>query len=130
MEQKKNGLIKKIEHWQWISWGLRIYDFIAIVAAFFLGLWLRFDCRFSMIPDHYLQSYYHFAWIAAIFTIVVFWRLKLYNSLWRFASYTELVRMSIATIISFVFHSIGITRFMERMPLSYYVFGIVWYFSS
>ena len=125
MEQKKNGLIKKIEHWQWISWGLRIYDFMAIVAAFFLGLWLRFDCRFSMIPDHYLQSYYHFAWIAAIFTIVVFWRLKLYNSLWRFASYTELIRMGMATFISFVFHCVGITIFIERMPLSYYVFGIV-----
>ena len=57
MEHKKTGLYKKIEHWRMISLGLGIYDFLAVEAAFFLGLWLRFDCRFSMIPDHYLESY-------------------------------------------------------------------------
>ena len=125
----KGRSIKKIEHWRVISLGLQIYDFMAVVAAYFLGLWLRFDCRFSMIPDHYLKSYYMFAWIAAVFTIIVFWRLKLYNSLWRFASYTEMIRMALATVISFLFHTVGITLFMERMPLSYYVFGIVLQFA-
>ena len=129
MGMNKGRSRKKIEHWRVISLGLQIYDFMAVVAAYFLGLWLRFDCRFSMIPDHYLKSYYMFAWIAAVFTIIVFWRLKLYNSLWRFASYTEMIRMALATIISFLFHTVGITLLMERMPLSYYVFGIVLQFA-
>lgn len=51
--------------------------------------------------------------------------MRLYNSIWRFASYSELLRTIVATGITFVFHCIGITVLFGRMPLSYYVFGIM-----
>lgn len=38
----------QIEHWQIISVSLMAYDFIAVCAAYFLALWLRFhSCKFG-----------------------------------------------------------------------------------
>ena len=38
-----------LEHWQVVNIGLIVYDMLAVSAAYFLALWLRFDCRFSSI---------------------------------------------------------------------------------
>lgn len=37
--------------------------------------------------------YYHTILIYAVFCIIVFWCFRLYKSIWRFASYSELLRM-------------------------------------
>jgi len=116
---------KRIEHWQVVSMALAGYDAIAIMLAFFLALWFRFDCRYSMIPKEYLGSYVKFIGIYVVFSLFVFWRLHLYNSIWRFASYSELIRMVFATGISFVFHCAGMRIFFGKMPISYYFFGIL-----
>ena len=68
------------------------------------------------------------AWAAflpfyVLFSLAVFWHLKLYKSIWRFASYSELLRVSLAMVICSVFHLIGITLFFRRMPISYYFIG-------
>lgn len=47
---------KKVEHWQVVSLALAGYDAVSIVIAFFLALWFRFDCRYSMIPKEFLGS--------------------------------------------------------------------------
>lgn len=80
---------KKVEHWQVVSLALAGYDAVSIVIAFFLALWFRFDCRYSMIPKEFLGAYLKFIGIYVIFSLFVFWRLRLYNSIWRFASYSE-----------------------------------------
>ncbi len=116
---------KRIEHWQVVSMALAGYDAIAIILAFFLTLWFRFDCRYSLIPKEYLGSYVKFIGIYVIFSLLVFWRMHLYNSIWRFASYNELIRMVFATGISFIFHCTGMSIFFGRMPISYYFFGIL-----
>lgn len=116
---------KRIEHWQVVSMALAGYDAIAIILAFFLALWFRFDCRYSLIPKEYLGSYVKFIGIYVIFSLLVFWRMHLYNSIWRFASYNELIRMVFATGISFIFHCTGMSIFFGRMPISYYFFGIL-----
>ena len=116
---------KRIEHWQVVSMARAGYDAIAIILAFFLALWFRFDCRYSLIPKEYLGSYVKFIGIYVIFSLLVFWRMHLYNSIWRFASYNELIRMVFATGISFIFHCTGMSIFFGRMPISYYFFGIL-----
>lgn len=116
---------KRIEHWQVVSMALAGYDAIAIILAFFLALWFRFDCRYSLIPKEYLGSYVKFIGIYVIFSLLVFWRMHLYNSIWRFASYNELIRMVFATGISFIFHCTGMSIFFGRMPISYYFFEIL-----
>ena len=43
------------EHWQVMAAYLMIYDLIVIAAAYFFALWIRFDCRFRIIPKEYLD---------------------------------------------------------------------------
>lgn len=115
----------KMMHWHKISFVLMAYDFIAVCTAYFVGLWLRFDGRFSMIPKEYLMPYAQFIIIYAAICIVVFTALRLYNTIWRFASYNELSRVMWSSFITCIIHIVGITVFFKRMPISYYLFGAV-----
>ncbi len=114
-----------LEHWQVIAIYLAIYDIIAINLAYFIALWFRFDCRFSMIPEEYLYSWMIFSPLYALFCILVFWYLRLYKSLWRFAGYTELSRIVCSTVITAIFHIVFTTLFIKRMPALYYCFGAI-----
>ena len=116
---------KKIEHWQIIALYLIVYDVIAINFAYFFGLWLRFDLHFTNIPAEYMSAFLKFAPIYTVFTIFVFAQLRLYNSLWRFASFSELNRVIVASVITTIFNIVGMTAFIQQMPLSYYIIGSV-----
>ena len=116
---------KKIMHWQVITCYLIIYDILAVNISYLAGLLLRFDLHFSSIPADYLQAFLHFAPFYTAFVLIVFWLLHLYNSLWRFASFSELNRLLAAAGITTVFHVLGITVFFRRMPVSYYLTGCV-----
>ena len=122
---KETNKKKRLEHWQIIALYLVVYDILAINFSYFFGLWLRFDLHFSSIPIEYLHSFLKFAPIYTIFTIFVFQRLKLYNSLWRFASFSELNRVIVASVITTIFDIVGMTAFIQRMPISYYIIGAV-----
>ena len=113
-----------LEHWQLIALLLGVYDMISVNAAFFLALWVRFDCAYTHIPEHFLLSYAKFAPIYTIFCLLVFWALRLYNSMWRFAGFSEILRVLSASAITGIFHVIAITAVFERMPIAYYIFGI------
>ena len=107
---------------------LVIYDLIAVNASYFLALWLRFDCRYSMIPDIYLENWLHFVPVYSIICLAVFVLLKLYKSIWRYASYTELYRVINATIVTSILHFASITLFYHRMPVSYHIIGAIFQF--
>ncbi len=115
----------RLEHWQVISILLIFYDILAVNGSYFWGLWLRFDCRFSQISRMYLEAWIHFSPIYTVICIVVFWYLRLYRSLWRYASYSELLRVIAATVITAAVHTLGITLFFRRMPISYYFIGAI-----
>ena len=122
-----------IKHWQKVSVYLVLYDIVAVTAAYFLALLVRFDFAFSHIPYYYYQPWLKFAPLYAIVSIFIFWMLRLYRSIWRFASFTELGRITLATAATTLFHIVGITVtframygntfFINRMPFSYYIFG-------
>ena len=116
---------KSFEHWQVVTVYLMIYDAIAINLSYFLALWLRFDCRYTQIEVEYLHSFARFAPIYTVICIVVFLLLRLYRSIWRFASFNELVRVIIATAVTGILHTVLITAIFGRMPISYYLFGMI-----
>ena len=127
MNQSENskGLISKIKHWEAVSLLLLVYDFFAIIAAFFAALWIRFDCHFGSIPREYLYPYYKSICIYAAFCLIVFWCLRLYKSIWRFASYSELLRSMSATVLTCIVYILYMSILGYRMPISYYLFGII-----
>ncbi len=113
----------RFEHWHMIILFLCVYDLCAVSGSYFGALWLRFDCRFSEIPQKYFVAWLNFTPIYMAVSLIVFWCLRLYKSLWRFASFTELRRIMSASCITAVFHIIAITVFFGRMPISYYIIG-------
>ena len=115
----------KIQHWHVISMWLVIYDIAAICLSYFAALWIRFDCHFSEIPGEYFRAYYCCILIYAALCVLVFYRLRLYRSIWRFASYSELYRVAAATAVTSVCYVLGMTLFVQYMPIAYYLFGIV-----
>ena len=129
---KGEGFMKtrKLQHWHVVNIGLILYDALAVNAAYFLALWVRFDCRFSMIPDKYLGPFLKFSPFYTLACIYVFWCLRLYKSIWRFASYGELLRVAVSTVITSVIHIVGITVLFRRMPISYYFTGPILQFCA
>lgn len=111
------------EYFNIVTLLLMIYDAAVSMGAYFLALWIRFDCHFTEIPSHYISSWVKFAPIYAVAGVFVFWIFKLYQSIWRFASFTELKRTILATGLMAVIHVIGTAAFIERMPISYYIGG-------
>lgn len=114
---------KYLQHWEWIAIYMMIYDIIAFNFSYYLGLWVRFDLQFSKIPFEYFTAFLKFAPIYTVFALLTFYVLRLYKSIWRFASFDELTRIITASIITTIFQMVGITIFMKRMPITYYVIG-------
>ena len=123
-QRSRKGTLKVFEHWQLIAMFLIIYDLAVVVGSYFMALWLRFDCHFSEIPSEYLTAWLKFSPIYAAISIFVFWKAHLYQSIWRFASFIELEKVAVSTAILGVIHTVGITIFFQRMPITYYVIGI------
>ena len=115
---------RKLEHWQVVTLLLMLYDFTAVALSYCLALWIRFDCKFSRIETRYLQAYGKSILIYGLFCVVVFWFLRLYKSIWRFASYSELLRVVAATLLTGSVYIIGMSTCVGRMPVSYYLIGI------
>ena len=126
---KKANKMKKIEHWQVIAMLLMLYDFVAVGVSYYLALWVRFDCKFSQIETQYLQAYYKSILVYAVFCVILSGCVRLYKSIWRFASYMELQRVIIVTAVSSISYIAVMTAFVERMPVSYYIIGIMCQFS-
>ena len=122
-----------IEHWQIISLCLAAYDAIAVNAAFYAALWLRYDCKFWAIPSFYIDALRTFAPIYTVFCLLVFWCCRLYKSIWRFVGAHEMYRSVVATGITLAFqvvgtivqsHIMGTTAKIPHMPVTYYCIGI------
>ena len=130
MENKKKDTnnLQIFPYGQGITYLLMLYDIIAVNLSFFLALWLRFDCRFNSIDTRYLNAWKNFTLIYTVISLAVFVALKLYRSIWRYASYTELQRIIIATLITGLTHTAIITVFYTRMPLTYYILGTMMQF--
>lgn len=112
-----------IERWKLISGFLVVFDAMTSVLTYLLVLWLRFDLKFSTIPAYYVDTWKTFSLYYAVICVIVFISFRMYNSVWRFASFVELLRGTMAIAVCSIVHVIGTVLFFERMPVTYYVFG-------
>jgi len=120
---KRRTARKMLEHWHVVSLLLAIYDIVAVAASFFLALWFRYDCAYSEILNEQRVALMHFALPYGLICVTTFWALGLYNSIWRFASYNELLRTGLATVITVAIHIVVMEGFIVSMPPSYYFVG-------
>lgn len=107
---------------------LVLLDIMSIIVAAFAALYIRFDFSFTAIPIQYLRMFeeiipYNIA-ISLLFFVV--W--KLYKSVWRYASATELVNIVFATTCAAIAQVVLCYAMHLYMPRSYYV--IYWFLLS
>ncbi len=122
---KKEKKTIRLQHWVKIAVLIGCYDVIAVSAAYFLGLLLRFDFRFSQIPRVYFGAWQRFAPLYAGICLAIFILFGLYKSIWRFASFPELSRVTVASFAASALHTVITLLFYYRMPISYYGIGAI-----
>ena len=100
-------------------------DGLIVLSSYFMALLMRFDFIFSQIPQEYIAGYLWSMpfWITS--TIVVFYVFRLYHSVWRLASISELQMCISAYAALIIVYGLGILFMQLRMPRSYYFMGYI-----
>lgn len=100
---------------------LLLYDIAVILLAEYGALLIRFEFRPSAIKPEFLDELIHYSPINIVLTLVIFALFSLYDSLWRYASVTELLNLTLACIISSMTQVVGTYMMQHHMPRSYYI---------
>jgi len=99
---------------------LVIADAILINAAAFLALFVRFEFDFEQLRQSgYMDGLVTYSWLNTLGSLLIFYLMKLYDSLWEFASTAELVRVFIASVISAGVCVVGMMMLKISMPRSF-----------
>ncbi|MCM1283994.1 MAG: polysaccharide biosynthesis protein [Roseburia sp.] len=119
------------DKFQYSSKGIRvtlliIYDILAVCLAEFLALWTRFEFSFQKVDVKYVETAVHYTLINVLATVIIFCVMKLYSSLWKYASVQEMLNVVIACTLAAASQSVGMHMFNWSMPRSYYV--LYWFF--
>lgn len=102
---------------------LIIYDIISIIIASYMAILWRYDFHLDSIPDHFMRPIERFLPINILVTLVIFYIMHLYSSLWAFAGETELQNIVVACVLSTLAGGIGLQFFKvtgRAVPRSYY----------
>ncbi len=102
---------------------LIIYDIISIVLASYVAILWRYDFHLDEIPKHFMQPIERFLLINILLTLVIFYVMRLYSSLWAFAGETELQNIVVACVLSMLAGAVGLQFFKvttRAVPRSYY----------
>ena len=100
-------------------------DAFSVAFAHLLSLLVRFDFRYGDIPQLYKENIVYMLPIAVATTLIVYYIFRLYHSIWRFASLTEVYRIIAAYFV------ISVLLFMENridrvnLPRSCIFMGII-----
>ena len=105
---------------------LVLMDIMATLMSSFAALYLRFEFSFREIPKEYLTRYERNIPYTVGFTLLFFLIWRLYKSVWRYASATELLNISFATSSTALAQVILCHFTGWNMPRSYYV--LFWIF--
>ena len=100
---------------------LILLDIMSIVVASFAALYVRFDFSFAGIPAEYLMKFERIIPFNILLTLLFFALWKLYKSVWRYASATELLNIVFATTCAAIAQIILCNVMNQKMPRSYYM---------
>ncbi len=102
---------------------IMIADVLSVIIAYGLALLLRFDMRYSKIPEQYLVGYGYYIVLASIVTVAAYIVAKLYRSVWTYAGISEVLRTCVASVIAAVVTDVVFSISIITMPFSFYFVG-------
>ena len=104
---------------------LALFDVVFVAVSYFIALMLRFDFIFSHIDANYITGYRRLIIPYCICVVVIFYIFRLYHSIWRFASVSELERMVLAWAIFQLVVLVIYFITKIRMPMSFWAGGAI-----
>lgn len=100
-----------------------IADILAVIIAYGLALLLRFDMRYSKIPELYIEGYLYYIVLASVLLVCCYVIAKLYRSVWSYAGINEILKTCVASIVACVLTGVVFSIAIMRMPVSFYLIG-------
>lgn len=98
---------------------LIISDLLAVLLASVLSLYVRYDLKFMDVPREFWDAVLEAYLYNVVILLIVFNIFKLYKSVWRYASDTELVNNAIAVLLCAVMQPVLSWLLDRKLPLSY-----------
>ena len=96
---------------------------LAVIIAYGLALLLRFDMRYSKIPELYIEGYLYYIVLASVLLVCCYVIAKLYRSVWSYAGINEILKTCVASIVACVLTGVVFSIAIMRMPISFYLIG-------
>ena len=118
----------KLQHWQLISLALMVYDAFSFLLSGFLALWVRFDFRYSHVPERMITAFYIILPYFIVIGIAVYMLFRLYRSVWRFAGLRELYLTFGAVLTAYGVLFVYFRYFNNVMPRSFFLIGFIFQF--
>ena len=107
------------------DWWIVLLDAVAVNAAYFLALLIRFYVNFEFRPTvaYYLTDFFTFAPFYTVACLIVFAACRLYGGMWRYTGLNDLNRIIAASVATTVIQVAGTVLSVGRMPVTYYFIG-------
>lgn len=104
---------------------LVLCDIAIICMVSYLALLLRFDLRYSSIPEIYINYMLEYLPVHIFCTLIIFYFCRMYRILWRYASVNEMVHILAGTFLSTMLQWIVMWSLRYRMPISFHLMTFV-----
>lgn len=99
---------------------LILLDILTVQVAAFMGLFIRYECRFNSIPVYEMEQALYYLLPNTIMTLLVFAVAKLYRSVWHHASTRELVNIILGCSAMFFIQTAAAAVLKPVIPRSFY----------
>lgn len=113
---------------------LVIWDVLGINFCSFFALFLRYDLKWDQFlksgiaadyPLGYVNTIKELAWINTIAALVIFMLFHMYNSLWRFAGFREMLNVIIACGFAGIANYLIVFGTYHRIPRSCFIIYMI-----
>lgn len=105
-----------------VSVCLMCYDMLTVMLAFTIALYMA-SGRVDNITNH-MNEYYMFLQVYIVVTIFIFWKARLYNSIWKLVTAYDVIRLILANLITLTIHIIGVIVLFGKTPIFFFILGL------
>lgn len=106
-------------------------DMIAILLSSVLSLYVRYEFKFMDVKREFWEAILEAYFPNVVITLIIFYIFRLYNSVWRYASDTELVNTILAVVICAAIQPVLFWILKTNVPVSYpFFYGFFMMFLS
>lgn len=99
---------------------LMLADMCAVALASFLGLFVRFDLNVDKIPTEYLSAANRYLPFYIVITIIIFFLLRMYATMWSMAGIKEVLRILAACGLASLVQIAGMMLLECKVPRSFF----------